>query len=227
MTTPKKEVEEKENEEKKLDIVRSSRSPSPELDISSKNVSSAYEFFSTLSTKKGSTEDKKRKEIGIGKSQTTTKMLSRFREMEQKKSDDEREIKPLKEFTPERDGGGRRYRQNESDSEEEDSESEEEQDVEREEDVCLVEVSDNRQRCEIFFKFYYYRRANWLVPDTYAKSLKSGTTLKCLSKENARMTILKVPHWKAQKASGRGSNTLEKTRAWRKKGSNIKSLDLS
>ncbi|KAL5279834.1 LIMA1 family protein [Megaselia abdita] len=138
VTTPKKEVEEKETEEKKPDIVRSSRSPSPEF--SSKNVSSAYEFFSTLSTKKENTEDKRRKEIGIGKSQTTTKMLSRFREMEQKKSDDEREIKPLKEFTPERDGGGRRYRQSDSDSEE-DSESEEnEGDMEREEDQCLVEA---------------------------------------------------------------------------------------
>lgn len=63
--------------------------------------------------------------------------------MEQKKSDDEKEIKPLKEFTPERDGGTRRYRQSDSDSEEEESESED-GDMEREEDQCLVEVSDNR-----------------------------------------------------------------------------------
>lgn len=130
---------EKEGEEKKLDIVRSSRSPSPELDISPKNVSSAYKFFSTLSTNKENTEDKKRKEIGIGKSQTTTKMLSRFREMEQKKSDDEKEIKPLKEFTPERDGGTRRYKQSDSDSDEDDSESDEEG-QEREEDESLLEV---------------------------------------------------------------------------------------
>lgn len=225
-TTPKKEVIEKEEtDDIKPEIVRSSRSPSPEF--SSKNVSSAYEFFSTLSTKKENGEEKKRKEIGIGKSQTTTKMLSRFRELEQKKNDDEREIKPLKEFTPERDGGGRRFRQSSTDSEEEDSESEDEG-VEREEDQCLVEVSV--QKLHTFWccnKIVIHRRASWLVPDTYARNSKSGTNLKRLSRGNMRARISKVHLWKARRAFGRSSNTLVNKKAWRRRGSNIRSLDLS